>query len=231
MPKAPALIGNLVESAIGRRGHVRGITEPALGFIELELHAAPPLGGWRPGHEIQFRVAPTLSRRYSVHAVSGDGNRIRLLAAVDTSGPGTAWIRHLHAGAEVTLLAGPHQPLRQHGTRRLYLGDSSALGTIDAYAGTSNESIVALEVHEQAIPELSANWHGYCFIPRTDRSGDALQAWLESHLDSLRNIDGALLLGHAQSIQRQRHALIEHQVLIRREIASKPYWATGRQGL
>ncbi|MGW0874184.1 hypothetical protein ACWD3Z_27325 [Streptomyces sp. NPDC002740] len=45
MSQGPALIGRLVESALGRRAHVLALHEPAPGFLELELHAAPPPGG------------------------------------------------------------------------------------------------------------------------------------------------------------------------------------------
>lgn len=231
MPKAPTVIGNLAESILGRSGRVRNLTEPAAGFIEVELDADPPRGGWQPGHETQFRVDKTLGRRYTVSSVSEDGRTIRILAATDAAGPGTTWIRRLEVGSEVALLAGPHLPLRQHGSHRLYLGDSSALGTIAACVGTATSAVAVLEVPTEAVSPLVARWPSYRFVPRADRPGNALQAWLESHLGTLAHIDGAVLLGHAQSLQRQRRALIGQLLLARRAITTKPYWATGRQGL
>lgn len=231
MPKAPALIGDLVESLMGRVATVCDVTEPAVGFIELELAARPPTGGWQPGHEIQFRVAPTLARRYSVRDVSADGATIRVLAATDAAGPGTLWMSTLRPGAHVALLAGPHQPLRQHGARRLYLGDGSALGTIDAYVDGGGTSTVVIEAPGESLAGLRARWPDYRFLGRTPRPGDALQAWLEARIHTLDGIDGAVLLGHAQSLQRQRGILTAHQALPRRAITTKPYWATGRQGL
>ncbi|GAA1010805.1 hypothetical protein Aple_066140 [Acrocarpospora pleiomorpha] len=232
MPQAPAVIGNLVESTLGRPARVLNVDEPAAGFLELELRAASPPGGWRPGHEIQFRVAPTLGRRYTVRTVGGpDAERIGILVATDSAGPGTTWMRRLRAGTEVTVLTGRHRPLRENGTRRLYLGDSSALGTIDAYAQSGDDPVVTVEVPADAVAPLADRWPRYRFLPAADAPGDALQSWLERTDSELAGLDGALLLGHAQSIQRQRRTLIDGQILPRRAITTKPYWATGKEGL
>ncbi|MFI6341286.1 hypothetical protein [Streptomyces sp. NPDC050535] len=234
MPQAPAVIGNLVESALGRPAHVLDVRELAPGFIELELCAAAPPGGWHPGHEIQFRVAPTLGRRYTVRTVGGpDSEYIGILAATDAAGPGTAWIRRLRAGSRMTLLAGRHRPLRAGGTRRLYVGDGCALGTLDACAQGADAPIVAVEVPADAVAALADRWPRYRFLPAREAPGDALQSWLERALGGAEfaDLDGALLLGHAQSVQRQRRALTDNGHLTRRAITTKPYWATGKEGL
>ncbi|MEV0277383.1 hypothetical protein AB0I22_13510 [Streptomyces sp. NPDC050610] len=234
MPQAPALIGNLAASVVGRRAQVLDVREPVSGFLELELHAAAPPGGWHPGQEIQFRVSPTLARRYTVRTVGGpDSERISVLAATEAAGPGTAWLRHLRPGSETTALAGRYRPLREHGTRRLYLGDGCAIGTLDACARRGDASVVAVEVPANTVPFLAGRWPQYHFLPAGEAPGDALQSWLERSLgeNAFTDLDGALLLGHAQSIQRQRRALTDSQVLPRRAITTKPYWATGKQGL
>jgi NADPH-dependent ferric siderophore reductase len=224
MPRAPIAIGNLAESVLGRRARVIDVHEPAPGFVALTLQAAAPPGGWQPGHEIQFRVTPTLGRRYTVRSVPAP-DLIMILAALDAAGPGTRWIRRLRVGTEVIALAGRHRPLRVNGTRCLYLGDGSALGTIDAYAQA--ESVVAVEVSPSAVAPLAALWPRYCFVP----TADALQSWLEDAASGVAGVDGAVLLGHAQSIQRQRRTLIEAKVLPRRAITARPYWSTGKEGL
>ncbi|MEV7425736.1 MULTISPECIES: hypothetical protein [unclassified Streptomyces] len=241
MPQAPAVIGKLVESVLGRPADLLDIRAPAPGFLELELHAAAPPGGWHPGHEIQVRVTPTLGRRYTVRTVGGpDSEHISILAATEAQGPGTAWIRRLHAaracgdGAHRTVvLAGRHRPLREHGTRRLYLGDGCALATLDACAQGGDAPIVAVEVPADAVAPLADRWPRYHFLPAAEAPGDALQTWLERAVreGAFMDIDGAVLLGHAQSIQRQRRALTDSQNLPRRAITTKPYWATGRAGL
>ncbi|MFB0620395.1 hypothetical protein [Streptomyces sp. AGS-58] len=234
MPQAPALIGSLVASALGRRAHVLHLREPAPGFLELEMHAVPPPGGWHPGHEIQFRVAPTLGRRYTVRTVNGeDPEHICILAATDAAGPGTACIRGLRAGKRLTVLAGRHRPPRESGTRRLYLGDGCALGALDAYAQSGETPIVAVEVPADAVEIFAGRWPRYHFLPAAQTPGEALQSWLERGIGKgeLKDLDGALLLGHAQSIQRQRRVLIDSQVLERRAITTRPYWADGREGL
>ena len=279
MPHGPAVIGDLMESVLGRHARVLDAAEIAPGFLDLRMDAAAPPGGWQPGHEIQFRVAPTVSRRYSVRTIraaarpgrhnggglgsggntepgrhgtepgpnrtepgglravrGGDGaepsgcspaDHIGLLIATDADGPGTAWMRRVRSGAETTLLAGRHRPLREHGSRRLYLGDGSALGTIDAYA--RDDSVVVVEVPSDAVAPLAERWPAYRFLPAGPEPGDALQDWLDRNTNELTGIDGAVLLGHAQSIQRQRRALAA--VLPRRAITTRPYWATGKVGL
>ncbi|WP_406147684.1 hypothetical protein [Streptomyces sp. NBC_01012] len=240
MPQAPAVIGKLVESALGRPAHVLGIREPAPGFIELELHAAAPPGGWHPGHEIQVRATPTLGRRYTVRTVGGpDSEHIGILAATAAAGPGTAWLRALRKGGRTTLLAGRHRPLRETGTRRLHLGDGCALGTLDAHAHAhahtwgAGAPLVAVEVPADAVAALAGRWPRYRFLPADGAPGDALQSWLERAIadGAFTDLDGALLLGHARSVQRQRSALIDSRILSRRAITTRPYWATGKEGL
>ncbi|RZD71121.1 hypothetical protein C0Q60_31355 [Streptomyces albidoflavus] len=236
MPRAPAVIGNLAESAMGRPAQLLDASEPAPGFLELELHAEPPPGSWHPGHEIQIRATPTQGRRYTVRAVGvtdSGSERITVLAATEADGPGTMWMRRLRVGSRATLLAGRHRPLREHGSRRLYLGDGCALGTLDAYAQGGNAPMVTVEVPAEAVGPLTDRWPQYRFLPATGAPGDALQTWLEQAVgdDEVSNLDGAVLLGHAQSIQRQRRLLTDSLHLPRQAITTKPYWATGRAGL
>jgi NADPH-dependent ferric siderophore reductase len=233
MPTAPAVIGNLAEAAIGRSAQVLAVGEPAPGFIELGLRAGPPPGGWQPGHEVQFRVTPTRGRRYTVCTV-GDASpeRISLLAATDANGPGTAWISRLRAGDAVTVLAGRHRPLRGTGPRRLYLGDSCTLATIDACARDRDDTTAVIEARPEAVASLAARWPRYLFLPATPTPGEATLTWLaHAGNDALRDLDGAVLLGHAQSIQRQRRALIDRAGLPRPAIAVRAYWADGKKGL
>ena len=238
MPTSPRLIGNLFESAMGRRARVLDVREPAAGLIEIVLGADPPPGGWHPGHEVQFRVSPTLGRRYTVRSTASSSSnssvdQIEILASTEAAGPGTTWLLSLRIGQDVTVLAGRHRPLASAGTSRLYLGDGSAIGTIDAYARGDLAPIVAVEVPPAAVDALLARWPEYQVVARAGAPGDALQTWLEAaiHAGSLSNITGALLLGHAQSIQRQRHALVTSETQTRRDVVTRPYWADGKQGL
>lgn len=234
MPKSPAAFNNIIDSLLGRTAEVFAVSAPAPGHVEIALQSPPPTGGWQPGHEVQFRVTPTLSRRYTVNAVHGrDGDEISILAATDAEGPGTRWIRELRVGADVSVLSGRHRALREVGHQRLYLGDGSALGALDAYSSGSRAAVVALEVHPAAVAPLSERWPHYCFLPATRQPGGALKDWLERshHEGTLADIDGALLLGHAQSIQQQRHILVERLAIPRQAITTRPYWADGKHGL
>ncbi|MEU6742190.1 hypothetical protein [Streptosporangium sandarakinum] len=236
MPQAPTLIGKLAESLMGRRARVLGLGEPAPGFVEVELRAEAPPGGWRPGHEIQVRATPTQGRRYTVRTVDAhDPEHVTVLAATQAGGPGTRWVRGLRADAEFTVLTGRHRPLCEHGTPRLYLGDGCTLGTIDAYAHAHAgiQDTVVIEVSSDALHSLLDRWPQHRFLPTGQAPGDALQTWLEHAAANgeLAGVEGALLLGHAQSLQRQRRTLIDGGILPRRAIITKPYWATGKQGL
>jgi NADPH-dependent ferric siderophore reductase len=234
VPRSPALLGNIIQASLGRHANVLAVTEPAPGFLEIKLHADPPAGGWHPGHEIQFRVTPTEGRRYTVHTVSGTHeDLIDILVATDANGPGTDWIRALRPGAEIILLASRYVPLRGETNSRLYLGDGSTLGTIDAYARSDHDARAVIEAPQHAITSLAHNFPRIRFVHAMGTPGDALQQWLHAAVEdgSLAHLAGVHLLGHAQSIQRQRRTLLDEQVFDRRAISSRPYWATGRRGL
>lgn len=233
MPSSPTVMGNLIEAALGRPAQVLDRAESAPGFLALTLRVPAPRGGWQPAHEIQFRVTPRDGRRYTVQAVDEhQTDRITILIAPDTGGPGSAWMRRLEVGDQMTALAAPHAPIRQHGTRRLYLGDSSALGTIAALTRNHN-MLAAIEVPPASAPFLRNHWPGFRFVPAGQTPGHALQRWLEHSLEAgeLADIDGAVLLGHAQSLHNQRRALLMHQVVNRKNITMRPYWANGKRGL
>ncbi|MEU7144169.1 hypothetical protein ABZ942_32315 [Nocardia sp. NPDC046473] len=74
-----------------------------------------------------------------------------------------------------------------------------------------------------ATAPLADRWPQYHFLPAAEAPGDALQTWLEHAIGEgeFTDLDGAVLLGHAQSIQR--HALIEGQSMPRRAITTRPY--------
>lgn len=234
MPTSPRFIGSLFESAMGRRARVLDVREPAAGLLEVVLSADAPPGGWHPGHEIQFRVSPTLGRRYTVRSTTSTTfDQIEVLASTEAAGPGSAWLQSLRMGQDITVLAGRHRPLPLAGMSRLYLGDGSSLGTIDAYARSDVDPIVAIEVPPDAVDALLTRWPTYHFVARAGAPGDAMQAWLEAAIraGSLSSITSTVLLGHAQTIQRQRHALVASETQARRNVITKPYWADGKSGL
>lgn len=233
MPSSPTVMGDLIEAALGRPAQVLDRVESAPGFLSLALRVPAPRGGWQPAHEIQFRVTPRHGRRYTVEAVDErQTDRITLLIAPDTGGPGSAWVRRLEVDDQITALVAPYAPIRQYGTRRLYLGDSSALGTIAALT-RGDDMPAVIEVPPASVPFLRSHWPQLLFVPADQNPGDALQRWLERSLAAgeLADIDGAVLLGHAQSLQNQRRALLTHQAVDRKHITTRPYWANGKKGL
>jgi NADPH-dependent ferric siderophore reductase len=232
MPTAPALVGKLAEFTAGRRADVLTADHVAPGHLELTLRADPPPGGWRPGHEVQFRVTRTKGRRYTVRAVGRTNpDHIQILIATEANGPGTAWLSRLRAGETITALAGRHRPLRGSGPRRLYLGDGSTLGTIDACVRDA-DSIGVIETRPDAVAELSRTWPRLLFLAATDTAGGAALAWLTGAGSAVfGRVDGAVLLGHAQTIQRERRFLLDRAVFPRQAVAVRPFWADGKEGL
>ena len=236
MPTAPALIGRLAELATGRRAEILTVDPVAPGYLELHLRADPPAGGWHPGHEVQFRVTPTEGRRYTVRAVGrSEPKHIHILAATEANGPGAVWLSRQRAGDATTILAGRHRPLRGIGPRRLYLGDGSALGTFDAYARDA-ENVVVIEARQVAVAALSARWPHFLFLPAGGTPGAATLTWLTEWLartdvEVNSGTAGAVLLGHAQTIQHQRRLLLDSARFSRQAIVTRPYWADGRRGL
>ncbi|WP_329136092.1 hypothetical protein OG552_23685 [Streptomyces sp. NBC_01476] len=234
MPKAPALVGKLAETLMGRRARLLATERIGPDFLHLEFRADPPPGGWRPGHEVQVRTTRTEGRRYTVREVDGP-ERITVLAVLHGDAPGTRWLRDLHPGAETTLLAGRHVPLKLTGTRQLFIGDGSALGTLDACATANpHPPTVVIEAPPASVAQLRRRWPRYVFLPALPgEPGATTHSWLEETIrrGDLAAIDGALLLGHAQSIQRQRQMLIGADVVGRHAITTRPYWATGKTGL
>ncbi|MEV4643138.1 hypothetical protein AB0J80_37960 [Actinoplanes sp. NPDC049548] len=232
MPTAPALVGKLAELALGRRCGVVAVDHVAPGYLQLTLRADPPPGGWQSGHEVQFRVTATKGRRYTVRAVGQtDPDHIHILAVTDAHGPGTAWLSRLRAGETVIALAGRHRPLRGSGPRRLHLGDGSTLGTIDAYT-SDTDSIAVIETRPDAVAALSGRWPRLLFLPATDTPGEAALAWLiGADPAAFGRADGAVILGHAQTIQRQRRILLDRALFPRQAITARAYWADGKEGL
>jgi NADPH-dependent ferric siderophore reductase len=236
VPKAPALVGKLAETLMGRRARLLAAEQIGPDFLQLVFRSDPPPGGWQPGHEVQIRATRTEGRRYTVRATDGP-EHITLLAVLHAEGPGARWLRNLPPGAQTTLLAGRHVPLKVTGTRRLFIGDGSALGTLDAYASASanpHPPIVVIEAPPASVAQLRSRWPPYHFLPAlAGEAGAVTQTWLEEALGrgDLAGVDGALLLGHAQSIQRQRRTLTGADVLDRQAITTRPYWATGKTGL
>jgi NADPH-dependent ferric siderophore reductase len=233
MPKAPVFVTSFLESTFGRPGRVVQVRDCAPGFLDLRIRAEPPGGGWQPAHEIEFRVAPTLARHYTVSRVDDEGV-IAVLVDTTADGPGTWWIEALRPAAEVSVIAMKHRPRSLPGARRLYLGDGSALGAIDAHATAATERpTVVVEVRPAAAPVLRGQYPGYTFLATAGEPGSVLDDWLTGAIadGSLSEVDGAVLLGHAQSLQRQRRRLVHSGVLGRRAITVQPYWSTGKDGL
>ncbi|MCD5311819.1 hypothetical protein [Kineosporia babensis] len=192
------------------------------GLLEIHLAAPPPLRGWRTGHNIQLRVSPSEKRHYTVWRTSQD--EIVLIATTLGTGPGSRWLKN--PTGEVTVVAGPHLPLKQKGIRRLYLGDASTIATVDAYVREAPLHVVGFEVLPYMVEQLTSRWPAYHFFPT-----GGLQHWLENTFEEEVPLDGAVLLGQAEALQGLRRTVMAHQSVPRQGITTKAFWATSRTGL
>lgn len=210
-----------LESRHGRPAHVVEVRECAPGFLDLRIQAEAPTGGWQPAHEIGFRVAPALVRHYAVSRVDDEGV-IAVLVDTGANGPGTHWIRALRPGEAIMVIIRRHRPLSLPGRRRLYLGDGSALGAIDAHATAATERpTVVIEVQPAAVPRLRGQYPGYTFLAIGEEPGAVVNDWLTSA--DLSEVDGAVLIGHARPLERLRRRLVRSGALGRRSISVRPY--------
>lgn len=116
--------------------------------------------------------------------------------------------------------------------RRLFLGDETTVGVLHAMTSAITEQVPVLgavevragEEHIVAplVPRLRV-------VTRQTAPGAALDAWLAT--TTLPPGQGTVyLLGHGQSIQRQRDVLLARG-LDRKLIRSRACWADGKRGL
>ncbi|MQY23115.1 siderophore-interacting protein [Nocardia macrotermitis] len=231
MPSMPGLLATLTEKSFGHRANVAAIEQVSPNFRRMELRVEPLKSGWKAGQDVQFRIDDNTFRHYSVMSVDDSGTTISVLFHLGVDGPGSRWAAARATGDEMIVLGmntpEPKRPAAEH----LYLGDGSAVGTVHGLAAKQNvggTASGAVEVPAEDLEALTPLLPGIDVLPAAPIPGDAIATWLEA---STPCCAAASLFGHAQSIQRQRRILLDHNTLPRKAIATKPYWATGKVGL
>lgn len=193
---------------------------------------------WVPGQKVQLLLGGWLQRTYTPLAWNAASGSFQLLAYAHGEYPGSQWVRQLEAGQPCSVF-GPRGSLDLAALTRpaLLFGDETSIGLAHALrftpSGTDRVDVV-LEVssREAARSALDAvGITGAHVIER--RSDDAHLPELEALVASLREkhaIEGWVLSGKASSIQTLTQ-LLRRLGAPRSRIQSKPYWATGKEGL
>lgn len=234
MPELPTFLASRAERWLGLAGTVAAVTPLSRRFQHVTFAGVALRGRrWEPGHVVEFRVDERNLRHYTPAHYDADAGRLGVIFFLHGMGPGSAWAARLAVNQDVLVLGpGNGGMALTHGDWHLFLGDETAVGALHALTSALPPSArvlgaVEVEAGEQRtaaslVPRLTA-------LPRGDAPGAALDDWLVcTSLPPGRG--AAYLLGHGQSIQRQRGALLARG-LERRQIRCHAYWADGKRGL
>jgi NADPH-dependent ferric siderophore reductase len=186
---------------------------------------------WRPGDEVQFRVADRHLRHYTPSRFDGRNGIFEIITFIRPGGPGSTWAAGLRPGSRVSVI-GPNSGLRFRADHHqpLLVGDATAIGLFQALtqasagrppAGTIEVPAADRTATTEMTPHLTVLTEG-------TEPGDALLAWARDFTDTAAR--RAYLAGHAQTLQRLR-TILRTRGIARDRIATKAFWATGRTGL
>lgn len=235
MPELPAFLAKRAERWFGLASTVTAAEQLApllrrVRFAGDALRARP----WVPGHEIEFRVGEGHLRHYTPAAYDTNAGELEVLFHLHGNGPGSRWAAQLAPGQAAWVLGpGGNFTLSAQSAWHLFLGDASALGALHALTTALPIEATVLGAVELAPGNETA---ARAWVPRLavlsqqPTHGAALDSWLAEC--TLPAGEGTVyLIGHTQSIQRQRHQLLAHHGLKKSQIKTKPYWADGKRGL
>lgn len=234
MPTMPALLADPMTRWMGRPATVTEAVRLSPGLARVRFSGqALRDRAWRPGCEIEFRVTERDFRHYTPSAFDAEEGWVEVLFQLHDLGPGGLWADRLAVGDEVLVLGPAARTWLRPGTSHLFAGDATTLGlfeALDTALGQDAEVTGAVEVPE---PDVAAARE---LLPRLDvlqaeeRPGRALARWLGERVTTRPGT--ACLAGHAQTIQELRALLCAPEVgMRRRDVVTKPYWATGKRGL
>lgn len=234
MPELPTFLASRAERWFGLQSSVAVVEPLSAKFCRVRF-AGESLKGrrWEPGHEIEFRVDARALRHYTPASYDPAAGRIEVIFFLHGQGPGSAWASGLRVG-QAALVMGPGNGGMSllPGDWHLFLGDETTVGALHAMTTALAASVPVLGAVEvlggeermvaPLVPRLA-------LLARRPTNGAALDEWLaEQQLPPGRG--AAYLLGHGQSIQRQRDALLARG-LERKQIRCRAYWADGKRGL
>lgn len=234
MPELPTFLASRAERWFGLPSTVATVESLSDCFRRVRF-AGEALKGrrWEPGHEVEFRVDERALRHYTPACYDSAAGVIEVIFYLHGKGPGSAWASGLRVG-QSALVMGPGNGGMSllSGDWHLFLGDETTVGALHAMTTALAATVPVLGAVEVTggeehtvtplVPRLRV-------LTRRPSNGAALDAWLAAA--KLPPGRGAVyLLGHGQSIQRQRDALLARG-LERKQIRCRAYWADGKRGL
>ncbi|GAA0992944.1 hypothetical protein GCM10009555_082800 [Acrocarpospora macrocephala] len=234
MPTVPALIADPMTRWMGRRAVVVGVEVLSAGLVRVRF-AGEALRGraWQPGCEIEFRVGERELRHYTPAAFDGVAGWIDVVFQLYGAGPGSHWARGLTVGDETLVLGPGGKSWVRDGATHFMAGDASALGLFEALTvGLGPDAKVSgvVEVSPEDAEAARALLPRLEVVAEGERPGEAMLAWVREL--AVERPDAAYVAGHARSVQEARGLLCAERVGMRRkDVVTKPYWATGKKGL
>lgn len=232
MPEIPEFLAARAEAWFGRACTVleTELVAPALRRIRF---GGPSLRrcGWRPGHEVEFRVGAREFRHYTPMRWDDARGEVDILFHLHGRGPGSAWAAALREGDGAHLM-GPGGRLRlaDDVTHHVFLGDETTIGLFAALARAAPSAASIDGAIEGDLPPADFAGMGLPLelLARRDQRGAALLAWL----DRVATLDSAYYLaGHAGSVVALRSALQQQWSIPGRRIRTRAYWSDHRRGL
>ncbi|MEV8635731.1 siderophore-interacting protein [Streptosporangium sp. NPDC051023] len=230
----PALLADPMTRWMGRPTTVTKVVRLSPGLLKVGFSGDALRGrAWRPGCEIEFRVGERELRHYTPSAFDEHEGWIEVLFQLHGEGPGSLWASRLAVGDDVLVLGPGSRAWLREGSSHLFAGDGTTVGLFDvliAALGADAEVAGAVEVPERDMDAAGELLPRIEVVRATERPGEALARWMETGMTA--RPDAAYLAGHAQTIQALRARLCSDAVgMRRRNVVTKPYWATGKRGL
>ena len=240
MPRVPARLAAGSERLFGRPVEIRDVQSLSDGISVLTLSGSVFASDKaQPGAEVEFRVAPTELRHYTLATVVPATGTATLVLHTRGDGPGRSWARALRRGQALQVLGPGGRP--PDGPAVAVLGDVTAVGLAIALRAQSGPRPVAgaVEVHPGDTGAATGLLPGLDIVPATAAPGTALAGWLRATpalrpaaFSGVADQPGAAvhLAGHAQTSSALR-AVLRGRGMPRRLIRVHAYWADGKAGL
>lgn len=231
MPSLPSSLASRFEKLTTRRRCVvRAADRISEGLMSIELEAAGDGSALpAPGTHFGIRVNNRDFRHYTVFDTRPD--HLRCIIDLASGGPGAHWASELGVGTVVPLLAPGGKLAAPTAPRIVIAGDATAIASLRLVQQESQSTLFALEVHPNDVAAVAELAPQATILAATAEPGAPIDSWLRSVLNSDPNMQGACLVGNAQSITRQRALIRANTDLDRKQIRTQAFWASGRAGL
>ncbi len=185
---------------------------------------------WRPGDEVQFRVADRHLRHYTPSHFDEEEGIFEIIAFIRPGGPGSVWAAGLRPGSRVSVI-GPNSGVRYRSDHQpVLVGDASAIGLFRALtqASSGQPPVGAIEVPAADRAATAEIMPHLTILTERAEPGSQLLAWAQGFIGT--GDHRAYLAGHAQTLQRLR-TVLRTRGIARDRIVTRAFWATGRAGL